>query len=245
LDYWDSRGPLLPVSIALGGMEFYDDLIARAEIYEEAPAGEVSQESERVNSIVAHYQPRIVSGRKNFEVLDWGHPDSQEVRFRVLTDNVNLEGKTILDVGSGLGDLLRYLKQRQIAVHYTGIDIVGDMVTAAQAQHPDGHFICGDIFSDERLLSERFDVVFGSGIFNLNLGNNLIFLPQAIARMLRWSREYVVFNCLHHRMATESERYFCYDPDAVRKMLEPLGCEFRLLEDYLPSDFTVICRQPL
>lgn len=243
LDYWDSRGPLLPVSIALGGMEFYDDLIARAEIYEEAPAGEIAPKGDRACAIEAHYHPRISPGRENFEVLDWGHPDSQEVRFRVLAENVSLEGKSILDVGSGLGDLLSYLKQRKISVHYTGVDIVASMVAAAQARHPDGNFICGDIFSDETLLSKRFDVVFSSGIFNLNLGNNLLFLPKAIARMLRYSSEYVVFNCLHHRVAPESERYFCYDPDAVRKMLEPSGCEFRILDDYWPSDFTVICRQ--
>jgi len=36
LDYWDSRGAILPWSIALGGQEFYDDLIANAKIYEEA-----------------------------------------------------------------------------------------------------------------------------------------------------------------------------------------------------------------
>jgi hypothetical protein len=35
IDYWDSRGALLPWSIALGGREFYGDLIARAEVYEE------------------------------------------------------------------------------------------------------------------------------------------------------------------------------------------------------------------
>jgi len=35
LDYWDSRGALLPWSLALGGQPFYDRLIAQAEIYEE------------------------------------------------------------------------------------------------------------------------------------------------------------------------------------------------------------------
>ncbi len=36
LDYWDSRGALLPWSIALGGQGFYDRLLAEAEIGEEA-----------------------------------------------------------------------------------------------------------------------------------------------------------------------------------------------------------------
>lgn len=35
LDYWDSRGALLPWSIALGGRGFYDHLIASSEVYTE------------------------------------------------------------------------------------------------------------------------------------------------------------------------------------------------------------------
>jgi hypothetical protein len=35
LDYWDSRGAILPWSIGLGGPGFYNEVIARAEIYEE------------------------------------------------------------------------------------------------------------------------------------------------------------------------------------------------------------------
>ena len=35
VDYWDSRGALLPWSIALGGEEFYDELTNHAEIYDE------------------------------------------------------------------------------------------------------------------------------------------------------------------------------------------------------------------
>jgi len=40
IDYWDSRGALLPWSIALGGEGFYDDLLARAEVYPEPLAGD-------------------------------------------------------------------------------------------------------------------------------------------------------------------------------------------------------------
>jgi len=40
LDYWDSRGAILPWSIALGGNEFYNDLISNAEILVEAPGSD-------------------------------------------------------------------------------------------------------------------------------------------------------------------------------------------------------------
>jgi hypothetical protein len=35
LDYWDSRGALLPWTIALGGRHFHEHLVTNAEIYEE------------------------------------------------------------------------------------------------------------------------------------------------------------------------------------------------------------------
>ena len=35
IDYWDSRGALLPWAVALGGERFYDQLLDRAEIYED------------------------------------------------------------------------------------------------------------------------------------------------------------------------------------------------------------------
>jgi hypothetical protein len=37
LDYWDSRGALLPWCIALGGRKLYDEVMAKAETYEEQP----------------------------------------------------------------------------------------------------------------------------------------------------------------------------------------------------------------
>lgn len=37
LDYWNSRGALLPWSVALGGREFYDRLLQQATLYEEWP----------------------------------------------------------------------------------------------------------------------------------------------------------------------------------------------------------------
>jgi len=37
LDYWDSRGALLPWCVALGGIDFYNAVISEAEVYEESP----------------------------------------------------------------------------------------------------------------------------------------------------------------------------------------------------------------
>ena len=193
--------------------------------------------------IHSHYEPRISPGRENFEVLDWSDPAGQRARFEVLTRCVDLKGKSLLDVGCGLGDLWAFLRGENIPADYTGVDIVERMVFAARQMYPAGAFECADVFDPHSLPGQRFDVVFSSGAFNLDLGNNREFVPQAAARMLDLANEVVVFNLLHHRTVSRHAYCFYYDPAEVVTALKPLGCSVRVIEDYLPNDFTVICRK--
>lgn len=199
---------------------------------------------DKVEAIVGHYEPRITPGRENYDVLDWASGQSQQERFRVLADSVDLAGNSLLDVGCGLGDLWGYLKRRDIPVHYTGVDLVEKMIEAARAQHPDGQFLCADIFGTDVFGPESFDVIFCSGIFNLNLGNNHEFLAASLPRLLDLARGTVVFNLLHRRaLYGEQQEYFHFHPKEVLRLLAPLPCTALVLEDYLPNDFTVICRK--
>jgi SAM-dependent methyltransferase len=191
-------------------------------------------------AIGAHYEPRIASGRANYVVLDWASPASQEARFQVLADGVDLRGKSVLDVGAGLGDLWAFLRRRNVPVQYTGVDILEKMVLEARRQHPQARFEHADVFKDNP-FSQPFDVVFCSGTFNLNLGNNRRFLPKALKRLFELAGQVVVFNLLHQRARTRDRLYAYYDPDEVLDMLKEFPCTVRLRDDYLPNDFTVIC----
>ena len=64
-------------------------------------------------------------------------------------------------------------------------------------------------------------------------------------RLMELAGEHVVFNLLHTRTPRASDDGFVYyDPADVLAAIRPLGWHVRLLEDYLPNDFTVICRNP-
>ena len=195
----------------------------------------------RAKRIREHYEPRIVPGRKNYDVLDWASATSQRARFTVLARSVELGGRSLLDVGCGLGDLLAFLTDRGIAVQYTGVDIVGKMVERAERKFPDARFIHADPFTEDPFGDERFDVVFCSGTFNLDLGNGREFMPGALKRLAGWAREYLVFNLLHVRAAGYG---YCayYDPAEVLPWVAPIAREVQVIDDYLPNDFTVICR---
>lgn len=196
-------------------------------------------------NIRKYYEPRITrfGDGENYRILDWASAESQRARFKVLTDNVDLAGKTLLDVGCGLGDLLTFLAEHGIAVEYTGVDILEKMVAAARLQHPSARFIHADVFADDSVGADSFDVVFCSGTFNLNLGNNREFLPVAVRRLVELARNCAVFNLLHVRAQSADRRYFCWAPDDVADLLRTLPCTWRIIDDYLPNDFTVICRK--
>jgi SAM-dependent methyltransferase len=195
----------------------------------------------RIERIRSHYEARMSADRPNYEVLDWAGAETQQARFEVLPRNVELDGKSLLDVGCGLGDLYDLLRSRGIGADYTGVDILESMVQAARRAHPGARFVCADVFEDDPFGAEAFDVVFCSGAFNLNLGNNAAFLPRAIGRLLELARDCVVLNLLHARAKSTDDRYFHHHPREVLKMLKKLPCRARVIDDYLHNDFTVIC----
>jgi hypothetical protein len=53
----------------------------------------------------------------------------------------------------------------------------------------------------------------------------------------------VVFNLLHVRTEIQDDHYAYYEPAEVLQSLLQLPCQVTLLDDYLPNDFTVICRK--
>jgi SAM-dependent methyltransferase len=203
---------------------------------------EPSQER-REDQIRRHYEPRIGGDLPHHQVLDWASAQSQLARFEIFARNVPLQDKSLLDVGCGLGDLLTYLDSLGLRVRYTGVDLLEKMVQAARSNHPGIDFVQGDIFQANPFEPESFDVVFCSGAFNLNLGNNEQFLPRAVATMLELARQYAVFNLLHSRAASQEQTYFYYHPDQVREMLRDCPCQVRIIDDYLRNDFTVICQK--
>ena len=198
----------------------------------------------RADKIRLHYEHRIDPARASFDVLDWASAASQNRRFEVLVENVDLNGRSLVDIGCGLGDLWGYLKLRDIDVDYTGVDILKKMVEEARQRHPDARFEWRNVFEPQHGSDDSFDVTFASGIFNLNLGNNLDFLTAAIPRMMQMARRQVVFNLLHIRREYEPHRYFYCDPEQIKALILPHGWDVRIIDTYLPNDFTVICNRP-
>ncbi len=195
-----------------------------------------------IRELEKHYRPRISSDARGYEILDWESEEAHLGRFRVLAEQLDLTGKTLLDVGCGVGDLYGFLHARGITLSYTGVDILPAMVAEARRRHPSGRFVCHDIFADRSYPDTGFDIIYSSGIFNLNLGNNRQFLRSALPVFFSLAREYVVFNLLDPNHPVQSERYAYFEPEEVLSWVEEYSDQISLFREYVPHDFTLVCR---
>lgn len=189
-----------------------------------------------------HYQPRVDKELDNHEILDWGDKSSQFKRFEILSQNIAFAEKSLLDIGCGLGDLHRHLVvEENMPKIYTGTDLVSNMIELAKEQQPDCNFVCCDVFS-EPPFSDKFDVIYCSGVFNLKTESNMKYLQYATENSLKLthSDSKIVFNFLHNRTPKHYDHCFYYNPDEVKAIIENYYESVEIIDNYLINDFTII-----
>ena len=60
----------------------------------------------------------------NIKSIGWDNKRNQETRFENIFKVANLkECKSLLDIGCGFGDLLKFINKKKLKLNYTGIDI--------------------------------------------------------------------------------------------------------------------------
>lgn len=194
-----------------------------------------------------HYAPRVSRDRENFDILDWGDRESQFKRFEVLSNLISLDDLTVLDIGCGLGDLFAYLKSvNNLPLAYVGTDLVAEMIELAKEKQKECQFFCCDVLASNP-TKINFDVVFCSGVFNLRSEDNFGFLNYALVSLdkLTKTNSKIIFNFLHNRIDQQYEHCFYYDPVDVEQMFRMFYRDVKIIDHYLPNDFTIVATDRL
>ena len=179
------------------------------------------------------------------EAAHWTGKEKTWLRFEVLSGIGDLNGKRVLDFGSGNGLLLDFLKERGISCRYQGWDISQKMVEAAEAGHPEAEFRVCDILHDElSAYRDYFDYVLVSGVFYI----------KADARRdvhEAWTREILLAlwplcrrglgaNFLTKHVDWEDDTlYYCSVADITSLCASNLSRRFVIRHDYPLYEFTV------
>lgn len=195
-------------------------------------------------SYLAPYLRAARSHGAGFSSLLWASPDTQEIRFDALGRITDLHQRTILDVGCGRADLLKYLHKRGIQpAHYVGVEGVPDLAEAAKRNIGER----GVIFQAD-FVNEPVKLFVGAERVLISGALNTMDTPTFYATLKRaWEAcaEVLAFNFLDSpHLAGVS--YLTWHPlHEVEAYVRTLAPEVTVLSDYLRGDSTIMMKKQL
>ncbi|MDP4199066.1 MAG: class I SAM-dependent methyltransferase [Bacteroidota bacterium] len=197
-------------------------------------------------SLADYYSKNAQDSHAGFAANDWGEPEEMLAQFEFLVEHVDLNGKTLLDVGAGNGLLFDFLAKRNIKpASITAIDISSGQIAVIREQYPEVHAIEGDFFTYE--FEQTYDVITMFGVapclkFIFPQKHRLSSLLRLLDRALQYSTFGVAWSFLNHncyeRAEEEGYEYVYYYPEEVCTILS--GARYDLstvLNDLVTSCF--------
>lgn len=161
--------------------------------------------------------------------------EGQQFRFAKLLAVGDLRGKSVLDIGCGIGDLYGFLRARCPEATYTGIDLVPEAIQFAAGKYPGVRFLCRDILKQG--LDEQFDYVLMSAIFNNNLSDSDEFIREMLAQAFQACRIGIAFNFISTWVNFRDPELAYHDPAQVLSYcVEHLSRKVELSHHYQRCD---------
>ncbi len=193
-------------------------------------------------ALVEYYEKQLQRYGPTARGMDWKDEASQRLRFEVLCGVCDLNGKSVHEIGAGVGHLHDFMQERGIAACYSGSDLSAEMVDAARRLHPGISFERTDILLDESPATH--DVVLCSGLFHVKLDHSKrewsAFLRQTLRRMYEMSHSAIAFNLMSEQVDFRAPQLFYADASEVLEFCrEELSPFVVLRDDYPLYEFTI------
>ena len=173
--------------------------------------------------------------------LGW-EKGKQFLRFHQLTCDFELENTSILDVGCGFGDFIKYLNLNKIKnIKYVGVDIIEEFILEAKKlySNDDIKFYKSNFLDLE--ISETFDYGIASGTFNLAIEgiNGYDNIESNLIKMFSHCSKAVSIDLLTSRVDYTHSHNFNSDPIKILKMAYGLSKSVVLKNNYFPFEFSI------
>lgn len=194
-----------------------------------------------------YYTDKINTYGSSHLGVDWNSNDSQELRFKILSQVLNEKNNfTILDYGCGYGALIPFLEQN-FNFSYTGFDISKEMLKNAEENYKKLENIT---FTNNLENISNVNYSIASGIFNVKLDisenewENYIF--ETLEKINKVSNNGFSFNMLSNYSDKEFMKDYLYYADPL-KIFDYCKKRFSknvaLLHDYNLYEFSIIVRK--
>lgn len=196
------------------------------------------------NKYVELYSERYKEYGYDPKTLGW-FKGKQDIRFDVLTSQVDLTGKKILDIGCGFGDLNICLTNKFGRYSYYGIDVVPVLIEEAQKKYVSTDdipckFYCDDFLKKD--FQEKFDYAIASGIFNFKLEgqDNYEYVDAVIKKAFDLCSIGIAFDFLSDKVDfIKYGHTFHFAPDKILSMGYKYTRNVVFRNDCLPFEFAI------
>jgi SAM-dependent methyltransferase len=163
--------------------------------------------------------------------------DSQNTRFKILSEIDDLNHKSILDVGCGNAQLYDYLVQLYPTIRYVGIDLIDEFLKSAiqrLVNKKDVNFYQGNFMSEQLPLLDYYLV---SGAFNYK-NSNPLYIFQSIQHLFNSARFGLGFNLLSI-VPKNQQIAVAYNKQMIFEFCKMLTPKYKLIDNYLENDYTI------
>lgn len=194
-----------------------------------------------IEDLASLYDRRVKEFGYEARSVGWKSTEQQNLRFRILTENIELSGQSILDLGCGFGDFYDFLCSSGLKpTKYTGIDISDEMLRVAKKLHSK---ILGVTFINRPLMTgteETYDFAVASGSLNYNLKVDMnLYLENFVKVYQHRVRKGLLLNLLTAKVDYVQEMHVHYSPDFARKVFLKYFKNVRVIEGYGLYEFTI------
>lgn len=181
--------------------------------------------------------------------VDWKDRESQILRFDYLFDLINSVSSdynqvSLLDVGSGYGELLSYLQDHIDRFSYTGIEMVEGMYKYCQDQYSKSEnvdFQCVDFMKYDSEF--HYDFVVASGIFNVKgqLHDEIFYhdVSEIIGKMYEMCEIGIVFNMMTPVPDFKNQKLFYPDMSKLMQTISKLSRKVHIITSFPLYEITV------
>ncbi len=189
------------------------------------------------------YDARVTSYGLSPSTVGWKDFAQQELRFDILTSDIDLNGKKVVDIGCGFGDLANYLDSKGINVEeYIGVEVSKKMLEIAKKNtltKLNAKYMNANIFKDPMNITVDFALM--SGLLNLRQSTNSAteILQSFLLKIRPIVTQGLVFNLLTDEVDFEQPHHLHYNPSTAQLIVRDFFKDVYIKKDYGLYEFTV------
>lgn len=207
----------------------------------------MSEATSILSTVAAYYSSKLAMFGPTPQGVDWNGVGSHETRHRQFLRLISGNRKaSVLDLGCGFGDFLRFLRAEGHEGPFTGYDVAPDMIAEAMRLYGNTSSCQWRVGAEP---ADTMDFAIASGVFNVKgdvpTETWARYVHDTVDILARASRVGFAFNVLS--MSSDPDRrrddlYYAAPSEMLTYCMRRYGRSVALLQDYGLYEFTMIVR---